>query len=68
LVNKPASSVKVDENAEYVYHTVKSGDTLWDIAKLYDGVTVNQIKQLNNITNARRLKPGDKIRISVKSS
>jgi membrane-bound lytic murein transglycosylase D len=67
-VNKPATAIKVDENAEYVYHTVKSGDTLWDIAKLYDGVTVNQIKQLNNITNARRFKPGDKIRISVKSS
>ena len=67
-VSKPATAIKVDENAEYVYHTVKSGDTLWDIAKMYDGVTVNQIKQLNNITNARRLKPGDKIRISVKSS
>jgi len=68
IVSKTASNIKVDENAEYIYHTVKSGDTLWDIAKLYDGVTVNQIKQLNNITNARRLKPGDKIRISVKSS
>jgi len=67
-VMKPAGAIKVDENAEYVYHTVRSGDTLWDIAKLYDGVTVNQIKQLNNITNARRLKPGDKIRISVKGS
>lgn len=67
-VSKPAGTIEVDENAEYVYHTVKSGDTLWDIAKLYDGVTVNQIKQLNNITNARRLKPGDKIRIAVKGS
>jgi len=67
-VRKPAASIKVDKNAEYVYHTVKSGDTLWDIAKLYDGVTVNQIKELNNITNARRLKPGDKIRIAVKGS
>lgn len=67
-VNKPPAPIVIDENAEYVYHTVKSGDTLWDIAKLYDGVTVNQIKQLNNITNARRLKPGDKIRISVKTS
>ena len=35
---------------------------------MYDGVTVSQIKQLNNIGNARRLKPGDKIRIAVKSS
>jgi len=68
LVSNTAGQTKIDPKAEYIYHTVKSGDTLWDIAKMYDGVTVNQIKQLNNISNARRLKPGDKIRISVKSS
>ena len=26
---------------------MKKGDTLWDIAQLYDGVTVDQIKKLN---------------------
>jgi membrane-bound lytic murein transglycosylase D len=62
------ATAKIDKNAEYIYHTVKSGDTLWDIAKMYDGVTVNQIKELNNISNARKLKPGDKIRIAIKSS
>jgi membrane-bound lytic murein transglycosylase D len=54
-------------NVKYVYHTVKSGDTLWDIAKQYDGVTVNQIKQLNNITNTRKIKPGQKLKVAVVS-
>jgi len=68
LLAKPAAATTAatTSDADYVYHTVKSGDTLWDIAKLYDGVTVNQIKELNNITNARRLKPGDRIRIASK--
>lgn len=68
LVVSKNATAKIDPNKEYIYHTVRSGDTLWDIAKMYDGVTVNQIKSLNNISNARRLKPGDKIRIAVKSS
>jgi membrane-bound lytic murein transglycosylase D len=50
----------------YVYHTVKKGDTLWDIAKLYDGVTVDQIKKLNNIHNTKRLKPGQKLKVGYK--
>ncbi|MEN8223944.1 MAG: LysM peptidoglycan-binding domain-containing protein [Bacteroidota bacterium] len=68
IVSNTAGKVQIDKNADYIYHTVKSGDTLWDIAKMYDGVTVTQIKKINNISNARRLKPGDKIRIAVKSS
>lgn len=50
---------------KYVYHIVKRGDTLWDIAKQYDGVTVNQIKRLNHITNSKRLKPGQKLKVAV---
>lgn len=48
----------------YVYHTVKKGETLWDIANLYNGVTVKKIKSLNNITNVKRIQPGQKIKIS----
>lgn len=52
-------------DVKYVYYTVKPGDTLWDIAKQYNGVTVEDLKRLNKITNAQSLKPGQKIRIAV---
>ncbi|MCF6171384.1 MAG: LysM peptidoglycan-binding domain-containing protein [Bacteroidales bacterium] len=61
---KPSGSVK---DGKYLYHVVRKGDTLWDIAKEYDGVTVDQIKRLNNIHNSRRLQPGQKIKIAVVS-
>ncbi|MDP2721275.1 MAG: LysM peptidoglycan-binding domain-containing protein [Bacteroidales bacterium] len=46
---------------KYLYHVVRKGDTLWDIAKEYDGVTVDQIKALNKMHNINKLKPGQKI-------
>jgi len=61
---KTSASVK---DSKYLYHIVRQGDTLWDIAKEYDGVTVENIKQLNNITNSKRLKPGQKLKIAVLS-
>ena len=59
---KQSSSVK---EGKYLYHVVRKGDTLWDIAREYDGVTVDQIKRLNNITDTRRIKPGQKIKIAT---
>lgn len=50
---------------KYVYHTVKKGDTLWDIAKMYRGATVSEIKALNNIGNSKRLYPGQKLKVAV---
>ncbi len=59
---KASSSIK---EGKYLYHVVRKGDTLWDIAKEYDGVTVDQIKRLNNITNTKTIKPGQKIKIAA---
>jgi len=54
-------------NGKFIYHTVKSGDTLWDIARQYDGVTVEQIKKLNNLNNKSRIMPGQKLKIATVS-
>ena len=65
-VYKPDKKSKTSyKKGKYMYHVVQKGDTLWDIAKEYDGVTVDQIKRLNNIRNTHRLKPGQKIKIAV---
>jgi len=67
IVFKPEGAPELEKGQKYLYYTVRRGDTLWDIAKMYDGVTVDQIKRLNNISNTKRLKPGQKIKIAVNS-
>ena len=47
-------------NGTTVY-TVKSGDSLWSIAKKY-GVTVDHIKKLNNL-KTNDLKVGQKLKL-----
>ena len=48
---------------KYKVHIVRSGDTLWDIAKLYAGTSVNDLKRLNSNLNFKRLKPGMQVRV-----
>jgi membrane-bound lytic murein transglycosylase D len=43
-------------------HTVQQGDTLWDISRMYKGLTIERIKQLNNL-KSNSLKPGMNLRI-----
>ncbi len=45
-------------------HTVKSGDSLWGIARKYK-TSVKQIQQLNNLTAQSTIKPGQKIKIRI---
>ena len=55
---KPASSSRT------VQHTVRSGDTLYRIAKLYQ-VTVAQITSWNGIGASMTLRPGQKLNINL---
>lgn len=60
IVKKPAETKK---SGKYQVHIVRSGDTLWDIAKLYNNTSVNDLKRLNSNLNFKRLKPGMQVRI-----
>ncbi|MCF8463688.1 MAG: LysM peptidoglycan-binding domain-containing protein [Flavobacteriales bacterium] len=57
-----SSSISEKPKGEAVYYVVKAGDTLWDIAKK-NGMSVDQLKELNNITGSYQLKIGDKLKI-----
>ena len=43
-------------------HVVKEGDTLWGISNLYKGLTVEKIKELNNLKSSR-LSVGQKLKL-----
>ena len=43
-------------------YTVQPGDTLWDISRMYKGLTIQRIKQLNGL-KSDRLKPGMALKI-----
>ena len=44
-----------------VYHTVRQGDNLWDIARKYRA-SVEQIRSLNDLGSST-LRPGQRIRV-----
>ena len=59
-----ASNHRAKGPVRSVVHSVRKGETLYSIAANYN-TTVESIKHLNGISNARQLHPGEKIRIEV---
>jgi membrane-bound lytic murein transglycosylase D len=51
------------EGKGFVNYTVRKGDTLFKISKKYPGVSNEEIMSANNITNARTLSVGQKLKI-----
>jgi membrane-bound lytic murein transglycosylase D len=45
-------------------YTVQPGDTLWDISRKFEGLTIEKIKSLNNL-NSNRIEPGQKLVIGI---
>ena len=51
----------------YVYYKVRKNDNFWTIAKKYPGVSNYDIMRINNITNSRSLRVGQRLKIKTKS-
>lgn len=57
---KKAEVVAKTKRYKPKYHRVQEGDTLWNIAQRYDGLTIDQLKKLNHMRNSA-LRPGQKL-------
>lgn len=45
-------------------YVVQPGDTLWDISRKFEGLTIEKIKSLNNLSN-NKIQPGQKLIIAL---
>lgn len=59
-VKKGVKTASVELRPNKNEYIIQKGDTLWDIAQKYDGLSVWKIKSLNNL-DSDNLKPGTKI-------
>jgi membrane-bound lytic murein transglycosylase D len=57
----PIPAIPIPDSKTY---TVQPGDTLWDISKKFEGLTIEKLKSLNNLNNSR-LQPGQKLIIGI---
>ena len=63
-----SSPVVTEDNykGEYVSYKVRSGDSLWEIAKKFPGVSDDDIAKLNNLNYGATIQPGQILKIKKK--
>ncbi|MBL4704144.1 MAG: LysM peptidoglycan-binding domain-containing protein [Flavobacteriales bacterium] len=61
--SKPKEKEVPRSPGDYYYYTIKKGDTLWDVAQRYKGVSMEDLKRSNSHLNFNNLKTGTKIKI-----
>jgi membrane-bound lytic murein transglycosylase D len=64
-VPKPSKTSAINNTTKETptIYIVKKGDSLWTIAKKFKKVSVNQIKEWNNIWSGKTIQPGKKLKI-----
>ena len=67
-ITTPSATSSVVSDDKYEYYTLKSGESLWDVAQKYPGISSTDILRLNNIKDARKLQAGQQLKIKLKDS
>ena len=57
---QPSSEILVKPMPSDKVHLVQPGDSLWKISRQYEGLTIDKIKELNNL-KSNNIKPGQKL-------
>ena len=57
------SSSNSNQSGDYIYYKVKDGDTLWEIARQYPGVSDQDIRNWNNLALNTTIQPGQTLKI-----
>lgn len=56
----------VGYDGDYITHTVRYGDTIWDIVKMYGNVATSDVLALNNISDPQKIHVGQILKIKKK--
>jgi len=55
---KPSSPKDGEENVDYIYYSIRRGESVKDIADKFPGISIDDILKDNNIKSARQVKTG----------
>jgi membrane-bound lytic murein transglycosylase D len=63
IASRKTSEVTTSLSGSKTY-TVQPGDTLWDITKKFEGLTIEKIKSMNKLNNSK-IQPGQKLIVGI---
>jgi len=66
-VNPVLTTTQSEYDGDFITYTVRYGDTIWDIVKMFEDVSTSDVLSLNNISDPGKIQVGQKLKIKKKS-
>ncbi|MFZ0281791.1 MAG: transglycosylase SLT domain-containing protein [Bacteroidales bacterium] len=61
------ASIPSGPEGDFITYTVRYGDTIWDIVKMFENVSTTDVLSLNNISDPGKIQVGQRLKIKKKS-